>query len=140
MVTALIDWAAENDVGFSQIVSLGDMADVDVGDYLDMLAGDAKTSAILLYLETIPNPRKFMSPDSVAAKRIASQNHRHHAPKCERKGGVPKQALRKGGRREKDEQPTSEARVHKYSQQQALSVAVDPRHQHTVGSRSRNRR
>jgi acetyltransferase len=82
MVTALIDWAAANDVGFSQIVSLGDMADVDVGDYLDMLAGDAKTSAILLYLETIPNPRKFMSAARAAARIkpvIAVKSGRHEA-------------------------------------------------------------
>ena len=31
IATSLIDWAADNNVGFSQIVSLGDMADVDVG-------------------------------------------------------------------------------------------------------------
>lgn len=68
IATSLIDWAAENNVGFSQIVSLGDMADVDVGDYLDMLAGDAKTRAIVLYLETIPNPRKFMSAARAAAR------------------------------------------------------------------------
>ena len=42
IATSLIDWAADNNVGFSQIVSLGDMADVDVGDCLDMLAGDAQ--------------------------------------------------------------------------------------------------
>ncbi|TIV45976.1 MAG: GNAT family N-acetyltransferase, partial [Mesorhizobium sp.] len=61
IATSLIDWAAENDVGFSRIISLGDMADVDVGDCLDMLAGDFHTRAIVMYLETIPNPRKFMS-------------------------------------------------------------------------------
>ncbi|RUW63644.1 CoA-binding protein, partial [Mesorhizobium sp. M2A.F.Ca.ET.067.02.1.1] len=61
IATSLIDWAAENNVGFSRIISLGDMADVDVGDCLDMLAGDFHTRAIVMYLETIPNPRKFMS-------------------------------------------------------------------------------
>lgn len=68
IATSLIDWAADNNVGFSQIVSLGDMADVDVGDCLDMLAGDAHTRAILMYLETIPNPRKFMSAARAAAR------------------------------------------------------------------------
>ncbi len=80
IVTSLVDWAAENNVGFSQIVSLGDMADVDVGDYLDLLAGDAKTRAILLYLETIPNPRKFMSAARAAARLkpvIAIKSGRH---------------------------------------------------------------
>jgi acetyltransferase len=68
IATSLIDWAADNDIGFSHIVSLGDMADVDVGDWLDMLAGDAGTRAIVMYLETVTNPRKFMSAARAAAR------------------------------------------------------------------------
>lgn len=68
IATSLIDWAADKQIGFSQIVSLGDMADVDVADYLDMLTGDRGTKAILLYLESIPNPRKFMSAARAAAR------------------------------------------------------------------------
>ena len=82
IATSLIDWAAENDVGFSHIVSLGDMADVDVGDWLDMLAGDARTRAIVMYLETIPNARKFMSAARAAARIkpvIAVKSGRHEA-------------------------------------------------------------
>jgi acetyltransferase len=80
IATSLIDWAADNNVGFSQIVSLGDMADVDVGDCLDMLAGDARTRAIVMYLETITNPRKFMSAARAAARIkpvIAIKSGRH---------------------------------------------------------------
>jgi acetyltransferase len=82
IATSLIDWAADNDVGFSHIVSLGDMADVDVGDWLDLLAGDAKTRAIVMYLETISNPRKFMSAARAAARIkpvIAVKSGRHEA-------------------------------------------------------------
>lgn len=61
IVTTLIDWASEHDVGFSQVVSLGDMADVDVGDYLDLLGLDGSTRAVLVYLESIPQARKFLS-------------------------------------------------------------------------------
>ncbi len=68
IATSLIDWAADNNVGFSQIVSLGDMADVDVGDCLDMLAGDQHTRAIVMYLETVTNPRKFISAARAAAR------------------------------------------------------------------------
>jgi acetyltransferase len=68
IATSLIDWAADKQIGFSQIVSLGDMADVDVADYLDMLTGDYRTKSILLYLESIPNPRKFMSAARAAAR------------------------------------------------------------------------
>jgi len=68
IAASLIDWAAANNVGFSQVVSLGDMADVDVSDCLDALAGDPKTRAIVLYLESIPNPRRFMSAARAASR------------------------------------------------------------------------
>ncbi|PZQ48527.1 MAG: GNAT family N-acetyltransferase [Rhodovulum sulfidophilum] len=58
---SMLDWAAARGIGFSQIVSLGEMADVDVGDYLDLLAGEGRTRAILVYLESIPAARKFLS-------------------------------------------------------------------------------
>ena len=80
LATSLIDWAAERDIGFSHIVSLGDMADVDVADYIDMLAGDSGTKAIMLYLESIPNPRKFMSAARAAARLkpiVAIKSGRH---------------------------------------------------------------
>ena len=82
IATSLIDWAADNNVGFSHIVSLGDMADVDVGDWLDLLAGERKTRAIVMYLETIPNARKFMSAARAAARIkpvIAIKAGRHEA-------------------------------------------------------------
>jgi acetyltransferase len=68
IATSLIDWAADNGVGFSEIVSLGDMADVDVGDCLDRLAGEAATRAIVMYLESVPEPRKFMSAARAASR------------------------------------------------------------------------
>src|SRR4051812_883596 len=46
MITAMLDWAAPRGIGFSHVVSLGDMADVDFGDMLDWLATDEHTSAI----------------------------------------------------------------------------------------------
>ncbi|MDO6962986.1 bifunctional acetate--CoA ligase family protein/GNAT family N-acetyltransferase [Rhizobium alvei] len=82
IVTSLIDWAADKEIGFSKIVSLGDMADVDVADMLDMLAGDTETSAIVMYLESIPHPRKFMSAARAAARVkpvIAIKPGRHAA-------------------------------------------------------------
>jgi acetyltransferase len=35
LITGIIDWAKARNVGFSHVVSLGDMADVDFGDLLD---------------------------------------------------------------------------------------------------------
>jgi acetyltransferase len=68
MITAMLDWAAPRKIGFSHVVSLGDMADVDLGDMLDYLATDAKTRAILLYVEGITHGRKFMSAARAAAR------------------------------------------------------------------------
>ena len=38
IVTSVMDWAERRGIGFSHLVSLGDMADVDFGDLLDYLA------------------------------------------------------------------------------------------------------
>ena len=67
LVTAVVDWAASRGIGFSHVLSLGDMADVDFGDVLDYLAGDVQSRAILLYMESLSAAPKFMS----AARRAA---------------------------------------------------------------------
>lgn len=61
MCTAILDWAAHQQIGFSTVMTLGDTADVDFGDTLDYLALDPKTDSILLYVEGIHNARSFMS-------------------------------------------------------------------------------
>ena len=68
VAAAMVDWAAERGIGFSRVVSLGAMADADAGDFLDLLAMDGATRAILLQLETIPAPRKFLSAARAAAR------------------------------------------------------------------------
>lgn len=69
LATAMLDWANSRGIGFSHFISLGDSADVDVGDVLDYLAADGRTRAVLLYLESVRAARKFMS-----AARAASRN------------------------------------------------------------------
>jgi acetyltransferase len=68
LVTAMLDWAQGRGIGFSQVVSLGEHADIDFGDMLDWLASDARTRAILLYIESITSARKFMSAARAAAR------------------------------------------------------------------------
>jgi acetyltransferase len=67
MATTVLDWALPRGIGFSAIVSMGDMADVDFGDLLDYFALDEATNAILIYAEAVTEARKFMS----AARRAA---------------------------------------------------------------------
>ena len=68
LVTAVLDWAKSRRVGFSHMISLGEHADVDFGDLLDHLASDGRTRSILLYMESIEAPRKFMSAARAAAR------------------------------------------------------------------------
>ena len=68
LLTAVLDWAKSRGVGFSSLVSLGEHMDVDFGDLLDHLGSDPHTRAILLYIESIDSPRKFMSAARAAAR------------------------------------------------------------------------
>jgi acetyltransferase len=67
MLTAVLDWGHARGIGFSHLVSLGGMADVDVGDMLDYLAAEPRAKAVLAYLEHVTHARKFLS----AARRVA---------------------------------------------------------------------
>ncbi len=68
IATGLVEWAAVRGVGFSAIVSIGDSIDVDFADLLDYFAVDRATRAILLYIESIRDARKFMSAARAAAR------------------------------------------------------------------------
>lgn len=92
LVAAILDWAAERDIGFSAVVSVGDMADTDVGDLLDLFATDANTDAILLYVESIGDAAKFMS-----AARAAARNKPVIAIKAGRSEDAGRAALSQSG-------------------------------------------
>ena len=68
IAAGMVDWAAQRAVGFSGIVSIGDQLDVDIADLLDYYALDIETRAILLYVESIKDARKFMSAARAAAR------------------------------------------------------------------------
>lgn len=68
IATAALDWAHARGFGFSHVVTLGDMADVDFGDVLDYLALDRATKAIVLYVESITDARKFMTAGRIASR------------------------------------------------------------------------
>jgi len=68
IATGLVEWAALHGIGFSAIVSIGDSVDVDFADLLDHFALDRGTRAILLYIESVKDARKFMSAARAAAR------------------------------------------------------------------------
>ncbi len=81
LCTAILDWAAARNVGFSAMVSLGNALDIDFGDVLDYLALDPNTESIPLYIEGIRDARSFMSGLRIAARMkpvIVLKVGRHH--------------------------------------------------------------
>jgi acetyltransferase len=68
IATGLVEWASVRGIGFSAVVSIGDSIDVDFADLLDFFAMDRGTRAILLYIESIRDARKFMSAARAAAR------------------------------------------------------------------------
>ncbi|GII54870.1 GNAT family N-acetyltransferase [Planotetraspora thailandica] len=57
--TALLQRVAQRGMGISTFVSAGNRADVSGNDLLQYWEEDAATDVILLYLESLGNPRKF---------------------------------------------------------------------------------
>jgi acetyltransferase len=82
IVTSVIDWAMPRRIGFSHLVSLGGMLDVDFGDMLDYLANDPQTEAILLHIEGVRHARKFLRAARSAVTRkpvLVVKSGRHPA-------------------------------------------------------------
>lgn len=68
IVTAVLDWAQEQGIGFRHIVSLGNKLDVDEAALLEAWDEDPGTEVIIGYLESVPRGRRFME----AAKRVSA--------------------------------------------------------------------
>jgi acetyltransferase len=67
LLTAVLDWSAREQVGFSAIVSTGSMLDVGWGDLLSFFGEDAHTQSIVLYMESVGDARSLLS----AARAVA---------------------------------------------------------------------
>ena len=67
LTAAILDWARNNGVGFSTVISLGPNTAVDLPQALDFLASDGQTQSILVYMEGIRHARRFMSALRAAA-------------------------------------------------------------------------
>jgi acetyltransferase len=67
LLTAILDWAIPQEVGFSGIVSTGSMLDVGWGDLIIHYGDDPNTHSILIYMESVGDARSFLS----AAREVA---------------------------------------------------------------------
>ena len=74
LLTAILDWSALENVGFSAVVSLGSMLDVGWGDWIDYLGDDPNTSSIIIYMESVGDARSFLS--AARASGASQANYR----------------------------------------------------------------
>ncbi|QDV64697.1 bifunctional acetate--CoA ligase family protein/GNAT family N-acetyltransferase [Crateriforma conspicua] len=58
---SILDRAASEGIGFSCVVSVGNMVNVTMADLIDHLAFDPHTDAIVIYLQSLADARRFMS-------------------------------------------------------------------------------
>ena len=66
----LLDYILANKIGFSRFAWVGDMADMNECDLLERMLADSNTKVVLLYLEAIKEPRRFMAIARRARKPI----------------------------------------------------------------------
>jgi acetyltransferase len=67
LLTAVLDHALAEGIGFSAFASLGSMLDVGWGDLIRYLGDDPNTDAIVIYMESVGDARAFLS----AAREVA---------------------------------------------------------------------
>jgi acetyltransferase len=70
LCTAVLDFAADRDFGFSKFISIGNKADVDELDLLEYFHQDTDTNVILLYIEELRRGDRFIQ----TVKEITSGN------------------------------------------------------------------
>lgn len=72
LCTAVLDFAADREFGFSKFISIGNKADVDELDLLRYLHEDVDTEVIMIYLEELRRGPEFIA----AVKEITSGDRR----------------------------------------------------------------
>ena len=66
--SAVLDWAASQEIGISKFISIGNKIDVDEVDLLEYLSEDPITKCITLYVESVSRGREFLESASKVAR------------------------------------------------------------------------
>jgi acetyltransferase len=61
ILSAILDWAETQNIGFSHFVSIGSMADIDFSEMIDYLGNDDQAQSIIIYMENLEHHRRFLS-------------------------------------------------------------------------------
>jgi acetyltransferase len=69
LCTSALDWAHEENIGFSYFVSIGNTMDIGFGDLIDFFGQDPNTKSIVLYVESVTKARQFMTAARAFARK-----------------------------------------------------------------------
>ncbi len=69
LCTSALDWAYEENIGFSYFVSIGNTMDIGFGDLIDFFGQDPNTRSIVLYIEAVSKARQFMTAARAFARK-----------------------------------------------------------------------
>lgn len=61
LLVSMMEWAYTMGIGFSKLVSVGGLSDLNFADFLEYLKDDPETDAIVLYIEAITDAQRFLS-------------------------------------------------------------------------------
>ncbi len=68
IINTVVDWSLAKNIGFSNVISVGNQCDLDFLDYLRYVEKDPKTKAIIMYIEQITDGKTFMEVVAEVAK------------------------------------------------------------------------
>lgn len=59
IITTIVDWSLQEEIGFSAVISVGNQADLTFEDFIRFAGNYPETRAIILYIEQILNGARF---------------------------------------------------------------------------------
>jgi acetyl coenzyme A synthetase (ADP forming)-like protein len=71
IITTIVDWSLSKSLGLSEVVSVGNQADLGFADYLRIAEADDDTRTIILYIEQVKDGRAFVK----VAQDVAVHKH-----------------------------------------------------------------
>ncbi len=70
LFASILDWAINENIGFSYCISIGNMADIEFGELIEYLSQKKNVKRILIYMESLKDAKKFASSAVKASTRI----------------------------------------------------------------------
>lgn len=70
LIVGVLDWAVEEKYGFSALVSVGNVLDLQTASFIDYLSHDRHTKVIAVYLESLKDGREFMNSIQTCKKPV----------------------------------------------------------------------